>query len=149
MLLSVSHDRTWRLWDIERAEEILCQTGHSKAVYAGALHPDGSLFFTGDLGGSGMVWDLRTGKGIIPIIGHVKGILCADFSPNGYQLATGGDDNHMRLWDLRRRGPLERIPAHVKLVSDVKFQPEIGRYLASCSYDGTVKIWNSRDWSLT
>jgi U4/U6 small nuclear ribonucleoprotein PRP4 len=70
------------------------------------LHPDGSLFFSGDLGGSGMIWDLRTGRGVLPILGHVKGILSADFSPNGYQLATGGDDNNLRLWDLRRRGPL-------------------------------------------
>lgn len=95
-----------------------------------------------------MIWDLRTGKGILPILGHVKGIISADFSPNGYQLATGGDDNNLRLWDIRRRGPLERIPAHVKLISDVKFQPNYGRFLASSSYDGTVKIWNARDWSL-
>ena len=108
MLLSVSYDKTWRLWDMSRwgssSAEILCQTGHSRAIYTGSLHPDGSLFFTGDLGGVGMVWDLRTGKGILPLVGHVKGILASDFSWNGYQLATGGDDNMLRIWDLRRRG---------------------------------------------
>lgn len=93
-----------------------------------------------------MIWDLRIGKSILPLTGHVKGILASDFSWNGYQLATGGDDNMLRIWDLRRRGQIEKIPAHVKLVSHVAFTP--GRYLVSSSYDGTVKTWNSRDWSL-
>jgi len=49
-------------------------------LYSGVLHPDGSLLFTGDLGGFGMIWDLRTGKGILPLVGHVKGIISCDFS---------------------------------------------------------------------
>jgi U4/U6 small nuclear ribonucleoprotein PRP4 len=130
----------WEGYSSQSATTKLCQTGHSRGIYTGSLHPDGSLFFTGDLGGIGMVWDLRTGKGVLPFAGHVKGILASDFSPNGYQLATGGDDNMVRIWDLRRRGQIEKIPAHVKLVSHVAFTP--GRYLISASYDGTVKTWN-------
>ena len=62
------------------------------------MHPDGSLLFTGDLGGSGMIWDLRTGKSIIPILGHVKQLISSAFSENGYHLATGSDDNTVKLW---------------------------------------------------
>lgn len=115
-------------------------------MYTGTLHPDGSLLFTGDLGGFGMVWDLRIGRGILPLTGHVKGILSSDFSSNGHHLATGGDDNIIRIWDLRRKSGIERIPAHLKLISDVKFKD--GKYIVSASYDGSVKYWNSRDWSL-
>lgn len=95
-----------------------------------------------------MIWDLRIGKGVLPIVGHIKGILSANFSPNGYHLATGSDDNHIRIWDIRRRAPLEKLPAHTRLVSDVEFKPDDGRWLISSSYDATVKVWNTRDWSL-
>ncbi|CAD8127642.1 unnamed protein product [Paramecium sonneborni] len=147
-LISMGFDKTWRLWDIETQTELMVQTGHSRAIYSGALHPDGSLLFTGDLGGFGMAWDLRIGKGILPFVGHVKGILASDFSTNGYHIATGGDDNFIRIWDIRRRNVIEKIPAHIKLVSDLKFQPIYSKFLISSSYDGNIKFWNSRDWSL-
>ncbi|CAD8212822.1 unnamed protein product [Paramecium pentaurelia] len=147
-LISMGFDKTWRLWDIETQTELMVQTGHSRAIYSGTLHPDGSLLFTGDLGGFGMAWDLRIGKGILPFVGHVKGILASDFSMNGYHIATGGDDNFIRVWDIRRRNVIEKIPAHIKLVSDLKFQPIYSKFLISASYDGNIKFWNSRDWSL-
>jgi U4/U6 small nuclear ribonucleoprotein PRP4 len=31
---TASYDRTWRLWDVERGDELLLQEGHSKEVYA-------------------------------------------------------------------------------------------------------------------
>ena len=147
-LITTSHDKTWRFWDIERTKELMVQTGHSRPVYSCSLHPDGSLVFTGDLGGFGMLWDLRIGRAILPITGHVKQILCSSFSSNGYHLATGSDDNTVRLWDLRRKNCFYIIPAHTKLISDVVFQPNDSRFLATASYDNTCKIWSCKDWSL-
>lgn len=49
-----------------------------------AMHPDGSILYTGDMGGQGALWDLRSGKNILMLNGHVKYILCADFHSNGY-----------------------------------------------------------------
>lgn len=42
-LVSTSHDKTWRLWDIETRKEIIAQTGHTKPLYALSLQCDGSL----------------------------------------------------------------------------------------------------------
>lgn len=147
-LISVSHDKTWRMWDLEKMIEIQTQTGHSRPIYACSLQPDGSLVFTGDLGGFGMLWDLRTGKSVLPITGHVKQILSSDFHCNGYHLATGSDDNTVRFWDIRRKNCINILPAHTKLISDVKFQPGHSRFLATASYDKTCKIWSGKDWSL-
>ena len=62
--LSSSYDKSWVLWDARRINKILTQRGQEKEIHTSSLHPDQSLYFTGDLGGFGMVWDLRTGKGI-------------------------------------------------------------------------------------
>lgn len=40
------------------------------------------------------------------------------------------------------------IPAHAGLISSVKFAPTSGEFLLSSSYDGSVRAWSARDWSL-
>ena len=145
LLASSSHDKTWRLWDIERKKELLLQEGHGAPVYPIAFQGDGALFCSGDLNGIGLVWDLRTGRNIMSLQGHVKGLMCLSFLPNAYQIATGSEDNQIRIWDLRRKQCVSTIPAHNKLVSSLRFDTG-GNFMASASYDGTAKIWACRDW---
>jgi U4/U6 small nuclear ribonucleoprotein PRP4 len=64
-IASGSHDRTWRLWDIENKKELLTQEGHAGPIYSLAFQQDGSLLASGDLHGIGLVWDLRSGKNIL------------------------------------------------------------------------------------
>lgn len=63
-----------------------------------------------------------------------------NFSPNGYHLASGGEDNQCRIWDLRMRKSLYIIPAHANLVSQVKYEPQEGYFLATASYDMKVNV---------
>lgn len=42
-VVSTSHDKTWKFWDIETKKELFTQTGHSKPVFACSIQPDGSL----------------------------------------------------------------------------------------------------------
>jgi U4/U6 small nuclear ribonucleoprotein PRP4 len=44
---SASYDGTWRLWDVEKSQELLLQEGHSKEVYALAFQNDGALVASG------------------------------------------------------------------------------------------------------
>jgi U4/U6 small nuclear ribonucleoprotein PRP4 len=44
---SASFDTTWRLWDVERGNELLLQEGHSHEVYAIDFQEDGALVATG------------------------------------------------------------------------------------------------------
>lgn len=77
------YDNSWRLWDVERKEEVLHQEGHSRPVYCMAFHKDGSLVGTGGLDAHGRIWDMRSGKNVLVLQGHLKEILGIDFSSNG------------------------------------------------------------------
>lgn len=173
-LANTSFDQTWKLWDINKELELLEQEGHSKEVFACAFHPDGSLIATGDLDGIGRVWDLRSGRSIAILDAHVQGIYSMDWSPNGFHLASASGDCSVKIWDLRKltsvngNTQLFLIPAHSKLVSEVKFfkgqgSPLVtkvtdendknpsefsacGTFLATSSYDGTVKVWSADNW---
>ncbi|KAG7583512.1 WD40 repeat, partial [Arabidopsis suecica] len=128
-LATASTDRTAKLWNIDGT---LLQTFKASSGFDSLAR----------------VWDLRTGRSILVFQGHIKPVLSVDFSANGYHLASGGEDNQCRIWDLRMRKSLYIIPAHVNLVSQVKYEPQEGYFLATASYDMKVNIWSGRDFSL-
>lgn len=143
--LTGSYDQSWSLWDARRLSKLLVQKGHEKEIHTGSLHSDQSLYFTGDLGGFGMVWDLRTGKGVYEVK-QSNSILCSDFKPNGFELAVAGKNNLITIFDLRRKNELKTIPAHIKLITGLQYQ-EQGRYLVSGSHDNTIKLWHGQKYT--
>ncbi|KAL3762680.1 hypothetical protein ACHAWU_001625 [Discostella pseudostelligera] len=156
---TTSFDHTWRLWDVETSSmtnggtELLLQDGHAREVYGVGFHPDGSLVSTTDFGGVVQCWDLRTGKSACHFVGHAKRVVCCEFAPNGFQLASAGDDGTIKVWDMRRpRRAATSIPAHTNLITQLKFahstSSQNGEFLVSSSFDGTGKIWSTRDWKL-
>lgn len=143
LLATACFDKSWRLWDVERREELLFQEGHSREVYAVAMHPDGSLLASAGLDALVRIWDLRTGRNVMVLQGHMKDVLAVDFAPNGSHLASGGEDHTVKLWDLREDKCMYTLPAHTNLISSLKYEKTNGDFLVSGSYDNTAKIWTT------
>ena len=142
---SVSNDQTFKLWDLSTKTNILSQDGHIAPINCLSFQADGALCATGDNSGIGFIWDLRTGRRILVIDGHTSKITCMNFNPNSYQLATGGDDNTLRIWDLRKNGKMNIIPAHMNTVKSIYFNNDL---MLTAGFDGLIKLWSSRDYSI-
>ncbi|MEQ2007928.1 MAG: hypothetical protein ABMA26_14115 [Limisphaerales bacterium] len=81
-LASGGGDRTVRVWDATRGEELLTMRGHTNGVGALAFSPDGTrLASAGDR--TIRVCEAATGKEVFALNGHRSWVFSVRFSPDG------------------------------------------------------------------
>jgi pre-mRNA-processing factor 17 len=75
--------------------------------------------------------------------GHLSaGFACGlTFSPDGSTLCAGDAEGRLFFWDWRSGKLVKKLKAHEDVAIDVAWHPNAPRALASCSWDGSVKLW--------
>jgi WD40 repeat protein len=157
-LISVSHDKTIRLWDVETGDLIKTireqiRNGAEGMLFAGALSPDGKILAVGGFLGNNeepeqvgqiRLFDLARGEQIGVLKGHENVIRGLDFAADGKWLASASGDGLAVVWDL---APLLAQPgAEAKVVAilggmqnqgpqnyDVAFSPQNKRKIVSAA----------------
>ena len=63
-----------------------------------------------------------------------------------YQVAIGGSHGEIKVYDANKN-LAKSFQAHTSGINRIKQSPFNKSYVATCSYDKTVKIWNN-NWNL-
>jgi len=164
MLLTASKDGTAKLWDRDRAIELVTINPQpmenpantskgrgSDAIQDASFSPDGKFIVTMK-SNTIALWDLQ-GNLLTSAIAHSKKVNSFSFAPNGKQLVTSGDDETVKLWQIVAANPENSLPNSVSYqfqlvrtfktnatdILSVKFSND-GKQIALGSQDNSIQI---------
>ncbi len=133
------------LWDVEKRKTITTLGKREDAIISAEFSPDGRFLASRTANGVEM-WDVAT-KEVRLSEADEENVTPAVFSPDGsilaltrYESSTYG--NHIVLWDAETGERVASQLGHHDGVYNVTFSPD-GTRLASNSFDGTVKLWDT------
>ncbi|MFQ5731079.1 MAG: protein kinase [Planctomycetaceae bacterium] len=129
---------------------------HRRKIWCIAISPDGTLVATGSRDNTVRLWETATGKVRAVFAGLGSTIRSLAFSPDGKLLAgachlpaDGG--GAVKIWSVKTGKVLavlsKEIGGHTRMIECVAFSSN-GRLLATCSHDRTVKLWETKTWTL-
>jgi WD40 repeat protein len=102
-VISGSHDKTVKVWNLETGEEQLTLTGHSSLVLAVAVTADGTRVISGSSDNTVKVWNLETGEEIATFIGDADFHSCA-VTLNGLTIVAGDRSGMVHFLKLENQG---------------------------------------------
>jgi WD40 repeat protein len=142
-LLTGGYDKALRLWDADTGKELRGFEGHTDAIQAVALSPDGKrvLSASGDLV---RLWDAQTGKALRQMThGLEEGTASVAFGPEGRAL-SGDRAGRMHLWDLntgKKAGVFTCPHPENRVVSTVAYS-ETAKLAVTCGTHQPICLWN-------
>nr|XP_045007990.1 apoptotic protease-activating factor 1 isoform X2 [Jaculus jaculus] len=144
-IASCGADKTLQVFKAETGEKLLEIMAHEDEVLCCAFSTDGRFIATCSVDGKVKIWDSETGKLVHTYDEHSEQVNCCHFTNSSEHLllATGSSDIFLKLWDLNQKECRNTMFGHTNSVTHCRFSPD-DELLASCSADGTLKLWDVR-----
>jgi WD40 repeat protein len=124
--------------------ELVLNLGPLAPVTAVAFNGDGKWLATGSYG-QVAIWDLASAQPVKVLTNVLGAANDVRFSPDGKLLAVAGGQpsakGDLRIYQVSDWKLLANLGGHQDTVFSVAFSPD-GKYLASASFDKTIKLWN-------
>ena len=139
-LYSASTDKTIMFWDLisETNNEFFNHVARFRCI---GISNNGRYLAGGTEDGKVFLWNLSTGKSSVVYNSAGTEIMSLKFNNAGTILVFGDKKGILALLNLRTN-KVSKIKAHSARIPDIQFSPN-DKLLATASYDGTIKIWNS------
>ncbi len=140
-VVSASHDKTLKVWDLASGCELATLQGHASGVTACAVTPDGRRVVSASSDKTLKVWDLESGRVLSTLQGHADLVTGCAVTPDGRRVVSASSDKTLKVWDLESGRVLSTLQGHANWVTGCAVTPD-GRRVVSASDDKTLKVWD-------
>jgi WD40 repeat protein len=140
LLVTASHDKTLKVWDVEHSRELYPLTGHTKGVRFVAFSPDGKFLVSCDDARFMRLWRTDTWKVVLERGPMAVALRTAAFSPDGKRLALPDRNGSVRLIRPETQKEERGFDGHDNTVHGLAFSAA-GDFLAAGCSDQTVRLW--------
>lgn len=111
------------------------------------MHPNGKYFAGQSMDNKVVIYDCKGNFKMNrkkKFAGHLNsGYACGlDFSPDGQFLASGDADGKLWFWNWKSCKNLRTMKVHEGVCIDAKWHPIEPSKVATCGWDGTIKLWD-------
>jgi len=144
LLVAGNMNHTTTVWDVESGRQVAFLRGHSSAVNAVAVTPDGSRIITGSGDHTIKIWDAKSGAEQRTLTGHDNSIQALTVTGDGTRLISGSYDGTARVWDIDTGRQLAVLKGHIAEITSVAVSPD-GRYIVTGSGSGDEELYGGLD----
>eukprot|EP00756_Hemistasia_phaeocysticola_P017093 Hpha_TRINITY_DN15517_c2_g5::TRINITY_DN15517_c2_g5_i3::g.107171::m.107171 len=156
-IVSCGLDNNVCVWNVSSGGLVATLKGHEGCVTGIALFPGAAKAVTCSFDKTLRVWDL-TGKKEVLKIDNDRAFRCVCISPDCSKIVAGGSGQYsgvpvpivqgqasvrggsIRMYDASTGTELQNIQGHTLDVCGLAFAP-CGTKVASCSWDGSLRLW--------
>ena len=148
-IASCSNDKTIKIWEVETGRCVRTLLGHTASVTSVSYSSDSKYLASSSEDGTIKIWEIEASKCINTIITmYASRFSIITYSPDDQYIASCSYGNcskekdfHIFIWDIETGRPIREFEGHTWEVYYLKYSSD-GRYLASGSWDQTIKIWD-------
>lgn len=115
--------------------------GHTNAVHAVAVTPDGQRVISGSGDKTVRVWDVKSDECLAILIGHTGEVWGVAVTADGRRVISGSLDSTVRVWDVESGKCLATLEGHRDCVFGATVTAN-GLVAISGSMDQTVRVWD-------
>jgi WD40 repeat protein len=135
---TVHTDDVVRVWSVSSGALVTELSGHSASVQSISFHPHAQLLLTSSFDGTARIWNLANNRPV-GVFRDPQGFTGAAFAEDGTRIVTTGVDGVARVWDVESSRELASFVGDDNELRSGFIGSE-GRYLATVSYNGIVRV---------
>jgi hypothetical protein len=144
IVATASDDCTWKIFNLDTAENIMTGEGHREWISGVDFHPAGSHLVTCGADSALKLWDFIN-SGIAHTFQNISHgpLWKAKFHDTGDFVLTGANDGAIKLFDLQAVKLRQQYRSHTDSVNGLMWQP-FTNFFVSGGADKSVSIWDMR-----